>query len=85
MKSATITAKQFAFLLDVSLWTLYQSVVNGTCPVEPIRVGERRLVWSAARVAELLGVESLEEALQLLEDALQSEAKARAPQLWRPS
>ena len=60
MNRLTITAKQFAELLGISLWALYQSVREETCPVEPIRVG-RRMVWSSALVADLLGVESLDD------------------------
>jgi predicted DNA-binding transcriptional regulator AlpA len=56
--AATITAEEFAQLLGIAPWTIYQSVRAGTCPVEPIRVG-RRMVWSSAQVACLLGVESL--------------------------
>lgn len=59
MTSATLTAEEFAQLLGVASCTLYQSVQDGSCPIEPIRVG-RRLVWSRSRVATLLGVESLQ-------------------------
>jgi len=58
MIRSTITANELAAVLGVSTWALYQSVREGTCPVEPIRVG-RRLVWSSARVADLLGTNSL--------------------------
>jgi predicted DNA-binding transcriptional regulator AlpA len=51
---ATLSAEEFADALGVSTWALYESVKRGDCPVEPIRVG-RRLVWSRARVLELLG------------------------------
>jgi predicted DNA-binding transcriptional regulator AlpA len=57
MNRATMNAAALAELLGYSTWTIYQSVKAGTCPVEPIRIG-RRLVWSTAKVAELLGVDA---------------------------
>ena len=63
MTPATITAEEFARLLGVAPWTVYQSVRQGTCPVEPIRVGARRMVWSSARVAAMLGLDSLDDLL----------------------
>ena len=59
MIRATISAKEFSDILGVSLWTLYQSVREGTCPIEPIRIG-RRMVWGSSQVAALLGVQSIE-------------------------
>ena len=56
MSSATLRAAEFAELLGVSEWSLYESVRRGDCPVAPIRVG-RRLVWSRAAVQKLLGLE----------------------------
>jgi predicted DNA-binding transcriptional regulator AlpA len=53
--SATIAAGELAAMLGVSTWSVYESAKAGTCPVEPIRVG-RRLVWSRARVEQLLGI-----------------------------
>jgi predicted DNA-binding transcriptional regulator AlpA len=53
--AATYTAKEFAELLGVSLWALYQSVGRGDCPVPPIPVG-RRYVWPKAAVDRLLGL-----------------------------
>jgi predicted DNA-binding transcriptional regulator AlpA len=55
--SATITAQELAEMLGVSTWAVYESAKAGTCPVEPIKVG-RRLVWSRARVEQLLGIEA---------------------------
>lgn len=60
MTRATLTAQEVAEALGVSTWAVYQTVKAGTCPVEPIRVG-RRLVWSRARVAAILGVESVDQ------------------------
>ncbi len=54
---ATFTATQFADLLGVSEWSVYESVRRGDCPVAPIRVG-RRLVWARSAVEQLLGLGS---------------------------
>ena len=59
MSQATISAKEFAELLSISTWTVYKAVRDGSCPVAPIRIG-RRLVWSTAKVAKLLGVDPLQ-------------------------
>ena len=53
---ATMTAAEVAEALGVSEWSLYRSVREGTCPIEPIRVG-RRMVWSSAKVMVLLGMD----------------------------
>lgn len=53
---ATYTAEEFAALLGVSLWSLYESVRRGDPPIPPIRVG-RRLVWPRSAVNTLLGLE----------------------------
>jgi predicted DNA-binding transcriptional regulator AlpA len=60
MRTATYSAEQFADLLGVSPWSIYQSVKSGTCPIDPIRVGQRRLVWSKAAVDRLLGLDTHE-------------------------
>jgi predicted DNA-binding transcriptional regulator AlpA len=57
--AATVTAEVLAALLGVALSTLYAAVRDESFPIPPIRVG-RRLVWSKARIAALLGVDSLE-------------------------
>jgi len=54
-KPETYKAAEMAAKWGVSIDTLYDSVKNGSCPVEPIRVG-RRLLWPKARVDELLGI-----------------------------
>jgi predicted DNA-binding transcriptional regulator AlpA len=51
----TYTAAELAGLLGVGVSSVYQSVTDGTCPVEPIRVG-RRMVWAKASVDSLLGL-----------------------------
>lgn len=51
------TATEVAEKFDTSLDAWYDSVRNGTCPIEPIRVG-RRIVWPKARVDELLGIKA---------------------------
>jgi predicted DNA-binding transcriptional regulator AlpA len=56
MTHATITASALAELLQVSEWSIYQSVRRGDCPVPPIKVG-RRLVWSRVAVDRLLGLD----------------------------
>ena len=56
MGAATYTAEQLAELLGCSTWLVYSSVKDGSCPVEPIRIGDRRLVWSKAVVDRLLGL-----------------------------
>lgn len=53
---ATYTADEFAALLGVSLWSLYESVRRGDPPIPPIRVG-RRLVWPRSAVNALLGID----------------------------
>jgi predicted DNA-binding transcriptional regulator AlpA len=57
MSAATYRAEEFAERLGVSTWLLYRSVKDGTCPVDPIKVG-RRLVWPKTAVDRLLGVQS---------------------------
>lgn len=57
-RSVTYTAEEFAELLGVSAWTVYEAVRTGTCPLAPIRIGKRRLVWSRALVDSLLGIEA---------------------------
>jgi excisionase family DNA binding protein len=54
--SATYTATQVAERLGCSAWLVYEMVREGTCPVEPIRLG-RKLVWARASVDRLLGLE----------------------------
>ena len=54
--SATYQASELAELLGVSEWAVYQSVRDGKCPFEPIRVG-RRLVWPKATIDRALGIE----------------------------
>ena len=61
MSAATYRAKELAERLGVSEWAIYESVRNGTCPFEPIRVG-RRLVWPKAVVDRALGLEDRESA-----------------------
>jgi predicted DNA-binding transcriptional regulator AlpA len=57
MTTATYSAAEVARLLGVSSWTLYQAVKDQTCPVQPIRIGKRRLVWSRSAVDRLLGLD----------------------------
>lgn len=56
MKPAVYRVGELAELFDVSPWTIYESVKQGTCPVPPIRIGSRRLVWAKAPVDALLGI-----------------------------
>jgi hypothetical protein len=51
----TLDAKTLAEMLDVHVWTLYEAVKHGTCPVEPLRVG-RKLRWPTALVLRALGL-----------------------------
>lgn len=53
--SATYRTEDFADLLGVSTWALYESVKRGDPPIQPIRVG-RRLVWSKTEADRLLGI-----------------------------
>ena len=46
--SETYKSAEMATKWGVSLDTLYESVRNGTCPIQPIRIG-RRMVWPKAR------------------------------------
>ena len=55
MSPATYRASELAQLLGVSEWAIYQSVRNGDCAFQPIRVG-RRLVWPRAVVDRALGL-----------------------------
>ena len=50
------TAAQLARVLGLSENSLYRHAKEGTCPVEPIRVGGR-LMWRTADVARVLGLE----------------------------
>lgn len=52
--SPTMTAAQLARVLGLSENSLYHAK-EGTCPVEPIRVGGR-LMWRTADVARVLGL-----------------------------
>lgn len=58
MTAATYRASELAERLGVSEWAIYESVRNGTCPFEPIRIG-RRLVWPRAVVDRALGLEEV--------------------------
>ena len=58
MSPRTYTAREVADLLGVGVSSIYQSVVDGDCPVEPIRVG-RRLVWPKVAVDRLLGADEV--------------------------
>lgn len=58
---ATYTADEVASLLGVSTWAIYKAVKEGTCPVEPVRIG-RRLVWPRSRVDALLSAQDRSEA-----------------------
>ena len=54
--SPTMTAGQLARVLGLSENSLYRHAREGTCPVEPIRVGAR-LMWRTADVARVLGLD----------------------------
>jgi predicted DNA-binding transcriptional regulator AlpA len=54
---ATLTAAEVSSALGVSTFTLYQTVRDGTCPIPPIRIGARRLVWPRTALERLLGLE----------------------------
>jgi len=56
MERSTIDAAELAETLGVSRWLIYESIREGTCPIEPIRIG-RRLVFSRAKLDELLGAD----------------------------
>lgn len=62
----TLKAEQTAEILDCSTWALYESVKNGGCPVEPIRVG-RCLRWPTAAVLRVVGIDPTE-ALRTVEE-----------------
>ena len=51
----TLRAEAVAELLDVSVWSLRESVKAHTAPVMPLRVG-RRQVWPTAQVLAVLGI-----------------------------
>lgn len=52
----TMPAGDFARLLGVSTWAVYEGHRRGDLPVPAIRVG-RRLVWPTRPVLALLGLE----------------------------
>jgi excisionase family DNA binding protein len=52
----TYTARELADLLGIGVSTVYESVAEGSCSVEPIRIG-RRMVWARGPVDSLLGLE----------------------------
>lgn len=54
--SATYSAAQFAELLGVSTWAVYESVKRDECPIRPISLG-RRLVWPKTPVHRMLGID----------------------------
>lgn len=56
MSVAVYDVERLAELLDVSTWSIYESVRRGDCPVPPIRVG-KRIVFARAAVNALLGLE----------------------------
>jgi predicted DNA-binding transcriptional regulator AlpA len=58
MASATYQVHELAELLGVSSWSVYNSVKDGSCPVAPIRVGQRRIVFAKAAVDRLLGLDA---------------------------
>lgn len=53
---ATMTAEEVADAWDCSTGLVYRMVREGTCPVEPIRLGARKLVWPRASVERSLGL-----------------------------
>lgn len=63
MPALTMTAKELAVAIGCSDWAIYQAVKEGTCPVPPIRVGNR-IVFARSAVERLLELEpgSLDEA-----------------------
>ncbi|MGH9054337.1 MAG: helix-turn-helix transcriptional regulator [Acidimicrobiales bacterium] len=58
----TYTVPELAARLGVSSFCLYASVRDGTCPVPPIRIGRRRIVFARAAVDRLLGLDAPEPA-----------------------
>jgi predicted DNA-binding transcriptional regulator AlpA len=56
----TITTDQYAALLGVSRWTLYDAAKTDTAPIRPIRVG-RAIRWPTAAVLASLGLTELPE------------------------
>jgi len=60
MAAEVLTAVELADRLGVSSWTIYQAVKSGECPVPPIRVGRRRIVFAKAAVDRLLGSDGRE-------------------------
>ncbi|HXN61970.1 MAG TPA: hypothetical protein VN886_16110 [Acidimicrobiales bacterium] len=51
-----LDAKTTAEAFGCSLAHWYVMVREGRCPVEPVRVGTRRMVWPTARVLAVLGL-----------------------------
>lgn len=66
MTTATYSADEVARMFGVSSWTLYRAVKDDTCPVRPIRIGKRRLVWSRSAVDRLLGLDHAESIARLV-------------------
>ncbi len=50
-----LRAEAVAELLDVSVWSLRESVKAGTAPVMPLRIG-RRQVWPTAGILRVLEI-----------------------------
>lgn len=42
-------------VLDMSAWSVQRSVREGTFPIEPIRISQRRVVFRVADLARLVG------------------------------
>lgn len=51
----TIDASTAASIFGCSVWSLYEQVKRGDCPVEPLRLG-RKLRWPTARVLDAVGL-----------------------------
>jgi predicted DNA-binding transcriptional regulator AlpA len=56
VRSFTMKADEVAAVWSCSTWLVYRMVNDGTCPVEPIRLGARKLVWPRASVERSLGL-----------------------------
>lgn len=58
MAGGTMTPKEFADEIGCGVWLVYDMVKSGTCPVAPIKLGARKIVFARQAVEKLLAGEA---------------------------